>query len=70
MDGAKDIHKEMLPMWAAFLCGYPLLQYFLPTNKTHNATLFYRGMFIQGRGHLVTAATSVHSCGYRSLASQ
>jgi hypothetical protein len=27
MDAAKDIHKEMLPIWAAFLCGYhsPLL---------------------------------------------
>jgi hypothetical protein len=23
MDAAKDIHKEMLPIWAAFLCGYP-----------------------------------------------
>jgi hypothetical protein len=22
---AKDINKEMLPIWAAFLCGYPLL---------------------------------------------
>jgi hypothetical protein len=21
MDAAKDVHKEMLPMWAAFLCG-------------------------------------------------
>jgi hypothetical protein len=30
----KDIHKEMLPKWAAFLCGYPLLHpYFLPTKK-------------------------------------
>jgi hypothetical protein len=26
MDAAKDIHKEMLPVWAAFLCGYPLLR--------------------------------------------
>jgi hypothetical protein len=24
MDAAKDIHKEMLPISAAFLCGYPL----------------------------------------------
>jgi hypothetical protein len=39
MDAAKDIHKEMLPIWAAFL--------------------FYRGTCIQGRRHLVTAATSV-----------
>jgi hypothetical protein len=22
MDAAKDIHKEMLPIWAAFLCGF------------------------------------------------
>jgi hypothetical protein len=55
---AEDIHKEMLPTWAAFLCVYPLLSYFLPT-KTHNATLFYRGTCIQGRRHLVTTATSV-----------
>jgi hypothetical protein len=48
-----------LRTWAAFLCGYPLLHpYFFPT-KTHNATLFYRGTCIQGRRHLVTAATSV-----------
>src|SRR5215475_10860495 len=67
MDAAKDIHKEMLPTWAAFLCGYPLLHpYFLPTKK-HNATLFYRGTCIQGCRHLVTAATSVQSCAYRSL---
>jgi hypothetical protein len=25
MDAAKDIHKEMLPIWATLLCGYPLL---------------------------------------------
>jgi hypothetical protein len=32
MDAAKDMHKEILPIWAemqaiwaAFLCGYPLL---------------------------------------------
>src|SRR5215475_12253302 len=39
MDAAKDIHIEMLPMWAAFLCGYPLLHpYFLPTeNAQRNA---------------------------------
>jgi hypothetical protein len=42
MDAAKDIHKEMVPIWAAFLYGYPLLPYFMPT-KTHNAMLFYRG---------------------------
>src|SRR5215475_1365065 len=36
-------------------------------QETHNATLFYRGTCIQGRRHLVTAATSVQSCAYRSL---
>jgi hypothetical protein len=40
---SKGYAQKMLPIWAAFLCAYPLLQpYFLPT-KTHNATLFYRG---------------------------
>jgi hypothetical protein len=34
MDAAGDIHKETLPIWAAFLCGYPLLHpYFLPTKN-------------------------------------
>jgi hypothetical protein len=34
MDAAKDIGKEMLPIWAAFLCGYLLLHpYILPTKK-------------------------------------
>jgi hypothetical protein len=36
-------------------------------QKTHNTTLFCRGTFIQGRRHLVTAATSEQSCAYRSL---
>jgi hypothetical protein len=114
MDAAKDIDKEMLPIWAAFLSAYPLLllqdggapeymyhdrtawrcaffvakkygcskgcpygQHFFvdilccihifSPQKTHNATLFYRGICIQGLRHLVTAATSVHSCAYRSL---
>jgi hypothetical protein len=41
MDAAKDIHKEMLPIWAAFLCGYSLLHpYFLRTkNAQHHAVL-------------------------------
>src|SRR5215813_3621166 len=41
MDAAKDIDKEMLPTWAAFLCGYPLLHpYFLPTkNAQRHAVL-------------------------------
>jgi len=29
--------------------------------------LFYRGMRIQGRRHLVTAAPSLQSCAYRLL---
>jgi hypothetical protein len=34
MDAAKDIHKEMLPIWTAFLCGYPLLHpYFFSTKN-------------------------------------
>src|SRR5215475_2176083 len=40
---------------------------FFAHKKTHNATLFYRGTCIQGHRHLVTAATSVQSCAYRSL---
>jgi hypothetical protein len=48
MDAAKDIHKELLP-----------IHIFFAHKKTHNATLFYRGTCIQGRRHLVTAATSV-----------
>src|SRR5215475_3556095 len=37
----KDINKEMLPIWAAFLCGSPLLHpYFLPTkNAQRHAVL-------------------------------
>jgi hypothetical protein len=34
MDAAKDIDKEILPIWAAFLYRYPLLHtQFLPTKK-------------------------------------
>src|SRR5215475_973887 len=32
MDAAKDVHKEMPPIWTEFLCGYPLLPYILPTK--------------------------------------
>jgi hypothetical protein len=40
LDAANDIHKEMLLIWAAFLCGYPLLPYFLPTkNAQRHAVL-------------------------------
>jgi hypothetical protein len=60
-----NVHKEVLPIWAAFLCGYPLLRPYICPQKMHNATLFYRGTCIQGRRHLVTAATAatpVQSC--------
>jgi hypothetical protein len=32
LDAAKDIHKEMLPIWAAFLCRYSLLHPYLVGN--------------------------------------
>jgi hypothetical protein len=42
MDAAKDIHKEMLPIWAAFLCGYPmkrsLIQTCTPTGHLYRVT--------------------------------
>src|SRR5215475_14830119 len=64
---AKDIDKEMLPIWAAFLVDILCCIHIFCPQKTHNATLFNRGTCIQGRRHLVTAATSVQSCAYRSL---
>jgi hypothetical protein len=67
MDAAKNIDKEMLPIWAAFLCGYPLLHPYFLSTKTQNSTLFYRGTCIQGRRHLVTSCTPEQSCAYRSL---
>jgi hypothetical protein len=60
MEAAKDIHKEMLPIWA-------FASIFFAHKKTHNAKLFYCDTCIQGRRHLLTAATSVQSCAYRSL---
>jgi hypothetical protein len=69
MDAAKDIHKEMLPIWAYgqhfFVDIFSFHIYC--QQKKHKATLFYRGACIQGRRHLVTAATSVQSSAYRSL---
>jgi hypothetical protein len=39
MDAAKEIHKEMLPIWAAFLYEYPLLHaYLLPTKNAQRHT--------------------------------
>jgi hypothetical protein len=66
MDAAQDIHKKMLPTWAAFFVDIFCFHIFLP-QKTHNATLFYRGTCIKGRRYIVTAATSVQSCAYLSL---
>jgi hypothetical protein len=31
---SKDIHKEMLPKWAALLCGYLLLPYICPQKTS------------------------------------
>jgi hypothetical protein len=47
MDAAKDIDKEVLPIRAAFLCGYPLLHpYFLPTkNAQRHAVLIVVHVF-------------------------
>jgi hypothetical protein len=57
-----NVHRS----WAAFLCGYRLLQYLLPTkNAQCQAVLPW--YTIQGRRHLVTAAPSLQSCAYRSL---
>jgi hypothetical protein len=35
-DAAKDIHKEVLPTWAAFLCGCPLLPFH--RNEVYTST--------------------------------
>ena len=64
--GLPEVTGNVHHTWATFLCGYPLLPSFCP-QKTHNATLLYRGTCTQGRRHFVTAATSVQSCAYRSL---
>jgi hypothetical protein len=60
------IHKHS-PTYSTVGCPYGqhfyvdilcCIHIFFP-QKTHNATLFYRGTCIQGRRHLVTAAMSV-----------
>jgi hypothetical protein len=48
-------------LWAKNMDAAKDIHIFCP-QKTHNATLFYRGTCIQGRRHLVTAATSVVMC--------
>jgi len=52
-----------ISLWISFASIF-----FCP-QKTHNAMLLYRGTCTHGRRHLVTAATSVQSCTYRSFAS-
>jgi hypothetical protein len=66
---AKDIHKEMkcCPYGQHFSVDIHRCIHIFSPQKTHNATLFYRGTGIQERRHLVTAATSVQSCAYPSL---
>jgi hypothetical protein len=54
-------HMGSISLWISFAASI----FF--AHKKHNATLFCRGTCIQGRCHLVTAATSVQSCAYRSL---
>jgi hypothetical protein len=61
MDATKDIHMGSISLWISFVSIF-----FCP-QKTHNTTLFYRGICIWGSRHLVTAATSVQSCTYRLL---
>jgi hypothetical protein len=46
-------HMGSISLWISFA------SIFLAHKKTHNAMLFYRGACIQGRRHLVTAATFV-----------
>jgi hypothetical protein len=43
-----------ISLWISFAASI-----FFAHKKTHNATPFYRGTCIQGRRHLVTAATFV-----------
>jgi hypothetical protein len=45
MDAAKDIHEEMLPIGQHFFVDILCFHIFCP-QKTHNATLFYRGTCI------------------------
>jgi hypothetical protein len=65
MDAAKDIHKEMLPkemlpMWAAFLCGYPLWTSFIFSRK-RSAPTAPRGCAITKELLTVTATWQIKS---------
>jgi hypothetical protein len=48
MDAAKDIHKKMLPIWAAFLCGYPLLPYFFLETALHGWVFLFEYLKMHG----------------------
>jgi len=68
---AKDIHKEMLPMYVNIAChvkqsiiGCRSSRKCGQVSKTNIESV---GRRIQGRRHLVTGAPSVQSCAYRSL---
>src|SRR5215475_2277407 len=64
---AKDIHKEMLPIWAAFLCGYPLLHpYFLPTQNAQRHAVLSWYMY-SGAPPSCNSCYVCKSCAYRSL---
>jgi hypothetical protein len=36
---AKDIHKEIQPIWPAFICGYPIYIYIYFDGKTAGGSL-------------------------------
>jgi hypothetical protein len=64
---SKDIHKEMLPIWAVFICGYPLLHpYFLPTkNAQRHAVLswyMYSGASLSCNSCYVCTVTHTDRC--------
>jgi Zn-dependent protease len=61
---AKDIHKEMLTIWAVLAA---LSSFIVTHNNRYAHDCTDVAAFIQGRRHLVTAATSLQSCAYRSL---
>jgi hypothetical protein len=61
-DEQGNAHMGSISLWISFAASI-----FFAHKKMHNATLFYRGTCIQGRRHLLTAATSVQSSTYRSL---
>src|SRR5215475_1362941 len=64
---AKDIHKEMLPIWAAFLCGYPLLHsYFLPTKNAQSHAVLSWYMY-SGAPPSCNSCYVCTLCVYRSL---